>query len=198
MTATVFTVGHSNHSLDDFCALLQAHGVSALCDVRSHPASRFAPQFNRENLAREIPARGIVYAYLGDSLGGRGAPADYDENGVMDFHRAAAKPAFHRGLARLQTALREGFSPALMCAEKDPIHCHRALLVCRALRRFEIEIAHILADGKIEPHSDTESRLLRLLGGAPLLGEAAADLDAAYDFQARRAAHKRAPVDPAK
>ncbi|MBI3517409.1 MAG: DUF488 domain-containing protein, partial [Proteobacteria bacterium] len=123
----LLTVGHSNHPVERFLALLTRHGVTALGDVRSFPRSRFNPQFNRERLDAALREHGIGYVFLGDALGGK-----RDDVAARDYVAMAAAPAFQAGLARV----REGAARhrvALMCAEKDPLDCHRFVLVCRHL-----------------------------------------------------------------
>ena len=155
----VLTVGHSNHPLDAFVALLQRHGVTALADVRSAPYSRFNPHFNRKRLDSALHAHGIAYRFLGRAFGGRPEdPACYEE-GQVRYDRLAQTPLYREGLERVV----EGTTDkrlALMCAEKEPLDCHRTLLVGRSLVERGIAVAHILADGALEPHDHTMDRLL--------------------------------------
>lgn len=156
---TVFTVGHSNHSTDDFLALLAGHRIGAVADVRSAPYSRFAPRFDREALAAALRGAGVAYAWLGCALGGRpDDPACYD-NGRVDYARVAGTNGFRRGIERV-LAMAEARRVALMCAEKDPLDCHRTLLAGRALDDRGVAVAHILADGGLEPHMRTMDRLI--------------------------------------
>jgi uncharacterized protein (DUF488 family) len=105
MPAELLTIGHSNHAIERFLALLTQHGVTALGDVRSFPSSRFNPQFNRDRLEAALRAHGIGYVFLGDALGGK-----------RDFNGVAASPAFQAGLDRVRDgAARHRI--ALMCAE---------------------------------------------------------------------------------
>lgn len=158
--AAVFTIGHSNHSLEAFLELLTPHRVDVLADVRSAPYSRFNPQFSRETLAAWLLAKDIGYAYLGGELGGRPKdPACY-ENGRVCYARVAETPVFRHGLAEVMDLSVE-HRVALMCAEKEPLHCHRTLLVSQALDARSVNVHHILADGTIENHADAISRLLQ-------------------------------------
>ena len=160
MTAPrVFTIGHSNHSLEAFLELLANHGVTAVADVRSAPFSRFCPQFNRDALSAALKDRGIRYTFLGRELGGRSAdPACY-RDGQIRYELVARTSSFRDGLARIvDGAARHRI--ALMCAEKEPLDCHRTLLVAPALAALGVAVAHILADGELEPHEKTLDRLL--------------------------------------
>ena len=158
----VLTVGHSNHALEAFLDLLAGHGVTALADVRSAPYSRFNPQFNRKALSASLSASGVAYVWLGRELGGRpDDPACYDD-GAVRYDRLARTALYRAGIERVRRGAAE-HRLALMCAEKDPLHCHRALLVSRSLKDQGLEVAHILADGRLETHESVMDRLLASL-----------------------------------
>lgn len=146
----VYTVGHSNHSIEAFVELLRSNGIEALVDVRTHPYSRFATQFNRESLKGSLSAAGVRYLYLGGELGGRPTGSEfYDAEGYVLYDRLAASPAFLSGLRRLESGIAE-YRVALMCSEEDPNVCHRRLLISRALGGRGIEARHIRGDGSVE------------------------------------------------
>lgn len=176
MTAarTVLTLGHSTHAIDRFIELLSLHGVSAVADVRSSPYSRMNPQFNREIVKNALKQRGVAYSFLGRELGARPEdPACYVD-GRARYDLIARTPLFGSGLERVADGSRR-YRIALVCAEKDPTTCHRALLVCRHLIERGFSIKHILADGKIEDH---EASLRRL---AVQVGASLDDLFRSYD-----------------
>ena len=163
----IFTIGHSNHSLEDFLALLSKHHVTAVADVRSAPWSRFNPHFSRNALSAALKARGIRYVYLGRELGGRpDDPALYDEGGHVRYERVAQTSGFRDGIARVAGGAAT-HRIALMCAEKEPLDCHRTHLVARALDAEGVEVVHILADGGIERHAETMGRLAADAGRKP-------------------------------
>lgn len=188
MKRVIHTIGHSNHELGEFLRLL--NGADIVCDVRSHPVSGRFPHFSRENLAPALRRAGREYVWLGRELGGRGPSRAAD--GRADYRAAARQPAFRAGLRRALELADDGV-PALMCSEKDPMTCHRALLVCRALRdEGGADIRHILADGRVETHEQLEERLMDMFQRPALLA-AADDLERAYDWQAQKIAHRRRP-----
>ena len=156
----VYTIGHSNHSPEAFLTLLRKHAVDEVVDVRSSPASRYNPQFNHGVLSDALERAGIDYVFLGGELGGR--PADrscYDEDGRVSYPRLAETEPFDDGIGRVVRAADER-RVAVMCSEKDPQDCHRALLIAGALEERGVAAEHILADGSIERHNDTVNRLL--------------------------------------
>lgn len=159
----VLTIGHSNHTINRFIQLLYQHSADAVADVRSYPASRQYPQFNQGPLKEALRESGIAYVFLGRELGARPRdPACYAE-GRVQYACLAKTELFRAGLRRvIEGAVRHRI--ALMCAEKEPLACHRALLVGRELENCGIEVSHIHADGLLEPHGEAMIRLLDMFG----------------------------------
>lgn len=160
---TVYTVGHSTHTIEKFLELLERNEVTAIADVRSSPFSRYNPQFNMDALATELKKHGIAYVFVGSELGARSDdPACY-AGGKVRYDRLAQTSAFTAGIDRVLSGAQK-YRIALMCAEKEPLDCHRTLLVSRALEQLGVAIVHILADGSTEAQQKTMSRLLDLVG----------------------------------
>jgi uncharacterized protein (DUF488 family) len=190
---TLFTIGHSNHELPAFLALLARHGVSAVADVRSQPTC-WLPHFERAQLSTALRDAGIDYFFLGQELGARRSEPECYEDGRADYERIGRLPAFQRGLTRVRTGL-EKRGICLLCAEKEPLDCHRTILVCRHLRGPDLQIRHILADGELEEHTATEERLMKLTDVQPTLFEPDLDLlEEAYAIRGREIAY-RTPAD---
>jgi uncharacterized protein (DUF488 family) len=192
---TVLTIGHSTHPYETFLRLLREAGATAVADVRTSPWSRHFPQFTAESLKAALPRDGVAYSFLGKELGGRPQDARYYRDGVADYEKMAAAPEFAAGLGRVLEGARK-YRLALMCSEQEPLECHRCLLVARALAARGAAVSHILADGRIEPHAETEERLLRITGRAEedLFATRAERLAEAYRQQNRKAAFE-APDD---
>jgi uncharacterized protein (DUF488 family) len=163
MTEFLYTVGHSNHSTDKLIELLTSNDVTAVADVRSTPYSRYAPQFNREMLCGELRRARLAYVFMGHQLGGRSTDRSCYVDGRLDYSLVAKSKSFLHGLARL-TAGMSKHRIALLCAERDPLMCHRAILVCRHLDLLGVRARHILGDGGVEDHRDAILRLLIELG----------------------------------
>lgn len=159
MSEAVYTIGHSTHTASRLLELLEQHAISAVCDVRSQPYSRTNPQFNREALRDVLRAAGIRYVFLGKELGARSDDKSCYRNGQVQYDRLACTDAFNRGLERVKEGS-EKYRVALMCAEKDPLQCHRTILVARKLVEQGLSVRHILANGRIEGHEQAVSRLL--------------------------------------
>ena len=157
----LFTVGHSNHIIEDFITLLQKHGVTAVADVRSHPYSKYLPHFNQKLLKASLLDVGIRYVFLGKELGARSNNPNCYVDGKAVYEKIASTKEFNDGIQRILEGAKS-YQISLMCAEKDPITCHRAVLVCQHLRESGLEINHILKNGDLETHHNLEERLLEL------------------------------------
>lgn len=166
------------------------HAVSAVVDVRSSPYSRYNPQFNREPLRAALRDAEIEYVYLGKELGARTPVRECYVEGKVRFDRLAKTPLFRFGLQRLSKGLEE-FNACLLCAEKDPLLCHRTILVCRNVRSPELRIQHILEDGSLEDNADAEQRLLRLhhIESNDLFMSDEELVEKAYDLQGEKIAY---------
>lgn len=186
----LFTIGHSNIAAERFVGMLRATGVDAIADVRSTPFSRRFPWFSGKNLAARLEQEGMLYAAFGNSLGGRPHdPALYCD-GIADYEAMAEREDFRAGLDRL-LRLAAQRRVCLMCAEREPLDCHRCLLVGRAIAARGLSIGHILHDGTIEPQARTQERLLAQNGVADLFAPGQSDrLAAAYRSRARAVAYR--------
>jgi uncharacterized protein (DUF488 family) len=187
----LFSIGHSNIPAERFVALLRDAGADAIADVRSTPFSRRFPWFSGKILAATLAHHGMAYLAYGDALGGRPRDAVLYRDGVADYEAMAQQPDFQMGLDRLLADAARA-RVCLMCAEREPLDCHRCLLVARALAERGLTIGHILHDGTIEPHQATEQRLLALAGEGHDLFAPGQDerLASAYRRRARAAAYR--------
>lgn len=185
----IFTIGHSTHSEEVFLSLLKKHQIEAVVDVRSVPYSRHNPQFDKGALKPLLKSHGISYLHLGKELGARSDDPSCYVDGRVQYDRLARASIFQEGIGRVidgATRMRV----TLMCAEKDPLDCHRTILVARELERRGCEVTHILASGEVETHTATMARLLERLGQKPDMLNSLEELcDFAYAEQEKRIAY---------
>lgn len=192
MSTALYTIGHSDHDEAAFLDLLARHRIDALADVRSQPYSSHHPQFQKARLQAFLGAAGVAYAFLGRELGARSRDEGCYVNGRADYARIAATDGFRAGLERVRKGA-ASYRLALLCAEHDPITCHRAILVCRHLRGDGLDIRHVLATGDVETHEALEGRLMRQfdLQDGDLFTPFERRLDRAYELQGERIAYRR-------
>jgi uncharacterized protein (DUF488 family) len=160
---TIFTIGHSTHNIEAFLGLLQQHNISAVADVRSTPASRFNPQFNRDVLKASLTKAGIAYVFLGRELGARSEDRRCYVDGKVQYDRLAQAAGYQAGIERLDKG-RVDHRIALLCSEREPLECHRAVLVSESLVARGVPVIHMLGDGAIEPHEASRLRLRKMHG----------------------------------
>jgi uncharacterized protein (DUF488 family) len=196
-TIDVLTIGHSTHSWERFVALLRSAKVTAIADVRTSPYSRLYPHFNRDELCEELRSDRISYVFLGKELGGRPSERRFYCDGMADYEKMAQAPEFSKGLDRVLAGAKK-YRIALMCSERDPLDCHRCLLVGRALAQRGVRVSHILDDGRVASHAEIEDRLLELSGRSTddFFAPRAERLAAAYRDRARKVAFTEPQPDP--
>lgn len=171
----IYSIGHSHHGATEFVALVKAFGIETLIDIRRQPRSRRHPQFERPALAATLAARGIEYAWWGDALGGRrvarpDSPHIALRDGALRGFADHMHSAEFRAAAQALAALAAQRPIAFMCAEGDPLHCHRVLLA-DYLELGGLAVLHITAS-----HSGMRHVLNAALGddrGAPVYNRCA-------------------------
>ena len=161
MDKILLSIGHSQHIVDFFISLLKEHSVNYILDVRSTPYSQFASEYNRENIKTILERSRIAYTFMGNYFGAR--PSDdslYSSNEYLDFEKVANCLNFRKAFASVIKGVEQGYRIAFMCTEKDPIECHRAILVTNAFYKAGFSIEHIMPDSTIQTQEDINERLL--------------------------------------
>lgn len=187
MSIDLFSIGHSNLPADRFVTMLRQAGIESCADVRSMPASRFCPWFSRKPLETRLLREGMTYAFYGDALGGRPRDQSLYRDGIADYEAMARQPDYGAALDRLIGAARHA-RVCMLCAEREPLDCHRCLLVARSLSERGLIVGHILHDGTVEPHTMLEERLLALDAET---GDKTCDLFASGQRERLAAAYRR-------
>ncbi|HMN42687.1 MAG TPA: DUF488 domain-containing protein [Phycisphaerales bacterium] len=171
---TLWSIGHSNHTIEHFVDLLRSNRIDVVVDVRTSPYSKFAQQFAREVLASVLPRADVKYLFLGKELGGRPTGGRYyDRDGHVLYGELARADLFRAGIDRLEQGMAQ-YRCAIMCSEENPCVCHRHLLVSRVLRDRGTDIRHIRGDGRCETFVQAEREARELEGRVEtLFGEEA-------------------------
>ncbi len=155
----VYTIGHSTHSMECFTGLLKRYAIDVIVDVRSVPYSRYAEQFNQDELSRALAEQSIYYLYMGDSLGARHEEEELlFADGTVDFEKVQKTMKFQDGIVRILGGVVKGYRVAIMCSEKNPLECHRFSMISRNLAKKGIRVVHILPD-RAYSHEELENRL---------------------------------------
>lgn len=154
----IFTVGHSNGTLEELFSLLTSAGITSLVDVRSVPASAYTPQFNKDSLNRFLAQHGIEYLHFGKEFGARRDDAIVD--GQVNFEKAVTTEAFQLGVDRIINGINKGYTIALMCSEANPLGCHRFHMVSRYFYDNGFEVYHILHNKEIKRHEELEKKMI--------------------------------------
>lgn len=158
----IYSVGHSNHPIEEFVGLLKRHQIEVVADSRSYPSSKYAPQYNSPVLRRVLNEVAIRYLFLGKELGGR--PKDlsyYDDKGRVLYYKLAQSQDFCAGIARLRIGASK-FRVAVLCSEEDPSTCHRSLLIGKVLAMSGYRVKHIRGNGSIETEEDVQAQRKQL------------------------------------
>ena len=155
----IYTVGHSNVTLQEFYDLIQVAGINCIIDVRSVPASTYSSQFNKEPLSNFMKARNVYYLHFGEEFGAR--RSDSLVNGQVNFEEAVKTSGFLKGFERVKTGLDKGLYIALMCSEADPLTCHRFYMVSRFFHDNGYEVMHILPSKEIRSHEELEAEMIQ-------------------------------------
>ena len=157
---TIYTIGHSNYEIEKFLKLLKQYEIEVVADVRSSPYSRYSPQFNKDILEIALFNNQVKYLFLGAELGARPNDRECYVGNRVSFEKLKKTMAFRKGIERLLVGMSDHVI-TLMCSEKDPINCHRTVLVSRVLAENDVTVQHILENGEIINQSELETQLLK-------------------------------------
>jgi uncharacterized protein (DUF488 family) len=159
MEGVLYSIGHSNQTVEEFVDLLKRHGVNCVVDVRSVPASKYSPQFNQRELSDYLYSQGIQYLHFGMEFGARRNDCVGDD-GQVNFEKAVGTEAFQKGVLRVMRGMAKGYKIAFMCSESEPLECHRFALVSRYFYDQGVDVKHIMKDGDLKTHKELEKEMI--------------------------------------
>ena len=162
--AVVYSIGYSGFTPEEFVQVLLENGVTALVDVRSSPYSAYHTEYDREVLARTLKESGILYRNYAREFGARQENRGFlSPEGYLDFEKFAATEQFGEGVSKIKAGMERGYVFCFMCAETDPMTCHRAILVTRVFSRLGYEVIHLMPGNVRETQQEMERRMVEKL-----------------------------------
>lgn len=157
----IYTIGYTSFNIEKIVEVLKKYKITYLIDVRSVPKSSYYKDFDDSNLMPLLKANGILYRNYKKEFGARQENKDfYNSKGFLDFNIFSQSKQFNDGIEKMKKAQNMGYVICLMCAEKDPINCHRTILIARNLDKKGFVIKHILATEELCEQKDIDKRLL--------------------------------------
>lgn len=161
MKEIVYTVGYTSFGITKFIDILKFYDIKCVIDVRSVPKSSYYKDYDRENLSVTLKENGILYRNYKEEFGARQDNKEfYNIKGYLDFEVFAKSSQFNEGVKKIKKAQELGYTVCLMCAEKDPVNCHRTILIAHNLDEKGFEVRHILADGSTCSQRDIDKILI--------------------------------------
>lgn len=158
---TIYTIGYTAFNINKFVAVLKKYNISCVIDVRSSPVSQYYPDYNKDVLERALKSSSIYYRNYIEEFGARqNNKRYYTKDGYLDFKKFTKSEAFQKGFRKITDSMEQGYIFALMCAEKDPINCHRNIMVASEFFRKGYEVKNIMPDGSFQTQPEIENRLL--------------------------------------
>jgi uncharacterized protein (DUF488 family) len=192
MGKTIYSIGSSIHTIDEFILLLNKYKIDAVADVRSVPYSQHTPQYNKEALVAVLKEKSIYYLDFSKEFGARRKENDAYTDNRVDFKKVIKMPEFLNGIERINAGISKGYNIVLLCTEKNPLDCHRFSLVSRALiDKLEINVDHILFDGEVSDHHELEKKILHIYGLEDMLFDNyTTSLENAYEMLGKKIAYQ--------
>lgn len=159
----LYTIGYSGFpDMEDFLDCLKRAGIRLLIDVRSTPYSQYHQQYDKPAISEVLKKNGIQYRNYSREFGARQEDKSFHRNGRLDFGIFVQSPQFLEGVKKVHSAIRLGYTPVLMCAEKEPATCHRAIMIARFFYNTGFEICHLMPEGRSKTQRDVENELLEV------------------------------------
>lgn len=157
----IYTIGHSNYSIEKLINMLKYYNISCVVDIRGTPYSKYNVQFDKEAIRYTLTKAGFIYIYMAKELAAKRLnKQSYNEEGYSDFEKVAKEKDFLDGIERLKNGCNKGYNIVLLGAMQEPIRCHRSILVGKELRKYGFNVKHILDDYSIASQDDIEQMLL--------------------------------------
>ena len=158
----IYTIGYSAFSIDEFIETIKNFGISCVIDVRSSPFSNYYADYNKDTLERTLKEHNILYRNYANEFGARQTDLMFYTGDIVDFDKFIKSDQFLEGVSKVNKGIERGYSFVLMCAEKDPIKCHRSIMLGKGFSENGFDVKHIVSKTEIESQRELEERLLEM------------------------------------
>lgn len=163
MKKLCYSLGYSDRKIDEFIELLQRYGINCVVDVRFNPYSKNEKSlpYNMDNIKITLNKHGIYYIFMGKELGARNKDC-INEQGEACYEDIRKDSNYKKGIVRLIDGMNKGYNIVIMCAEKEPVNCHRAILIGYNLKKKNIDVKHIVDRDLVKSQGDIEEEIMKM------------------------------------
>ena len=158
----IYTIGYTAFSIDEFIEVINSYGVNCVIDVRSSPFSAYYSDYNKDSLENVLKQHNILYRNYQKEFGARQTNPVFYSGDIVDFEKFIKSEQFMDGVSKVTKGIERGYTFALMCAEKDPINCHRSIMLGRGFSDCGFMVRHIISKTEYETQQEIEERLLEM------------------------------------
>lgn len=158
----IYTIGYTAFSINEFIETIKNFGISCVIDVRSSPFSNYYTDYNKDTLERTLKEHNILYRNYANEFGARQTNPAFYSGDIVDFDKFIKSAQFLEGVSKVKKGIERGYSFVLMCAEKDPIKCHRSIMLGKGFSENGFDVKHIVSKTEIESQRELEERLLEM------------------------------------
>lgn len=158
----IYTIGYTAFSINEFIETIKNFGISCVIDVRSSPFSNYYTDYNKDTLERTLKEHNILYRNYANEFGARQTNPAFYSGDIVDFDKFIKSAQFLEGVSKVKKGIERGYKFVLMCAEKDPIKCHRSIMLGKGFSENGFDVKHIVSKTEIESQRELEERLLEM------------------------------------
>ncbi len=159
---SIYTIGYTAFSINEFIETIKHYNINCVIDVRSSPFSNYYSDYNKDALERTLKQHNILYRNYANEFGARQTNSDFYSGDIVDFDKFIKSTQFLQGVSKIKKGIECGYNFVLMCAEKDPIKCHRSIMLGKGFSNSSFEVKHIISKNELESQKELEQRLLEM------------------------------------
>lgn len=159
---SIYTIGYSAFLINEFIDTIKRYNVSCVIDVRSSPFSNYYSDYNKDVFKNTLKQHNILYRNYVNEFGARQTNPIFYSGDIVDFDKFIKSSQFLEGISKVKKGIELGYNFVLMCAEKDPIKCHRSIMLGKGFSNNGFDVKHIISKSELESQKELEERLLEI------------------------------------